>query len=263
MSVHDATDLGARMSNTAAVRSYAPVIMTAGSIETRAADLVVISTNSTKEALVDLLPLFERSSGHKVEIAFGSGPSLVARIKSGLAGDLFVGPAEFADDLERDGKLIAGSRVPFVRSGSGVAVRAGAPKPDVSTPESFKAALLAAKSVSFSAGISGIKFVEVLARLGIADEVARKKVAPQPGELVGAVVARGAAEIGVQQLSELLPVAGIEILGPLPGDLQDVNIYGVSVMTVSRQPDAGRAFVRFLRSDVAAPVFKHKGMAPL
>src|SRR5262245_55663843 len=232
------------------------------STQASAAEIVIYSTIASEEALHDIVPMFERASGHKVNITFGAGPDLVSKIRSGLTADLFIGPSDFTDPLTKEGKLVADSRVDFARSGNGIAVRKGAPKPDVSTPEKFKAALVAAKTVSYSRGVSGRHFVGVLEKLGIAEEVKAKLVPPQGRELVGTVVARGDAEIGVQQFSELLPVEGIEILGPLPGDLQRFMVYGANAMPDSKQPAAAKEFVSFLRSEPAAAVIKKKGMEP-
>ncbi len=237
--------------------------MSIGSTAAPAAEIVVFSTTSAKEALIELVPMFERASGHRVNITYGGGSRLVNSIREGLAGDIFIGPREFSDPLIAEGKLVAGTHVEIVRSETGIAVRAGASKPDISTPEKLRSALLAAKSVSYSAGASGIQFIKVLERLGIAAQVKAMRVVPQPGELVGAVVARGAAEIGVQQLSELLPVAGIEILGQLPGDLQQSIIYGATVLPLSTQHAAAKAFVSYLKSEAAAPVMREKGLQPL
>jgi molybdate transport system substrate-binding protein len=231
---------------------------------TQAAEIAVICTNAPKEALIEIVPVFERASGHKVSISFGSGPVVLEKVRAGQTGDIFIGPDEFADPLTHEGKLVANSRVEFAVSGAGVAVRAGAPGRDVSTPEKFKTAMLAAKTVSYSAGASGLHIARMFERLGIADEIKAKFVPPrQPGEPIGRVVARGDAEIGIQQLIELLPVAGITILGPLPGDLQRNIPYGTSVMPGSKQPEAAKSFVSFLRSAEAAAILKKKGMDPI
>lgn len=235
----------------------------AASVTTNAAEITVLSTTASKEALHELVPMFERASGHRVKITYGGGPGMADRVRGGIAADLFIGPAEYTDALLKEGKLVARSRVDFARSSTGVAVRAGAPRPDISTPEKLRAALLAAKSVSYSAGASGIQFVKVLERLGIAQQVQSARVALRPGEQVGAVVARGAAEIGVHQISQLLPVEGIEVLGPLPEELLQAIIYGVSVLPSSTQHEAAKEFVAFLRSKHAAPVIRKKGMEPL
>jgi molybdate transport system substrate-binding protein len=234
----------------------------AGSSPMNAAEIVVLSTTSAKEALAELVPMFERSTGHTVNVAYSPGSGIGQKIASGAAGDLLIAPPDFSDPLMKGGLLVPGSRVDFARSRSGVAIRAGAPKPDISSPESFKQALIAARTVSYSRGASGLQFLEAVAQLGIADVVKQKSVPPEPGELVGAVVARGAAEIGIQQVSELLPVRGIEIVGPLPRQLQKEIIYGASALPVSKAPEAAKVFATFLRSETAAPVLKKHGLDP-
>ncbi|HKA41672.1 MAG TPA: molybdate ABC transporter substrate-binding protein [Burkholderiales bacterium] len=228
----------------------------------QSAEIVVFSTISAKEALIELVPEFERESGHKINITYAGGSGLADRIRDGTRGDLFIGPEEFSDPLIAEGKLLAGSRTAFARSTTGLAVRAGAPRPDISSPEKLKSALLAARSVSYSTGASGMHFVKVLERLGIADAVAAKRIAPRAGELVGAVVARGEADIGVQQLSELLPVSGIEILDPLPAELQQTIVYGATAFPQATQRQAAQAFVGFLRSETARAVLRKKGLDP-
>ena len=228
-----------------------------------AAILVVFSTISCKEALIELVPEFEHASGHKVNITYAGGSDLSKRIAGGLQGDLFIGPGEFSSPLIAQKKLLAGSRVAFAGSSTGLAVRAGVPKPDISTPEKLKDVLLAAKAVSWSAGASGMHFARVLEKLGITDALNAKKVNARPGELVGAVVARGEAEIAVQQLSELLPVAGIQILGPLPAELRHTIEYGATAFPQSTQREAAEAFVRFLRSEPARKVLREKGLEPM
>jgi len=236
--------------------------MSLGANTALCAEIVVLSTISTKEALIELVPEFERASGHKVNITYAGGSVLSKQILAGTQGDLFIGPEEFSDPLIKAGKLLAGSRNAFARSSTGLAVRVGAPRPDISTPEKLKSALLAATAVSYSAGASGMHFVKVLDRLGIAEAIAAKRVAPRPGELVGAVVARGDAEIAVQQISELLPVPGIQILDPLPAELQQAIIYGATVFPQSAQREAAQAFVDFLRSEAARATLRKKGLEP-
>lgn len=225
-------------------------------------ELVVFSTISAKEALTELVPEFERASGCKVNLTCAGGPGLAQRIRDGLRGDLFVGPEEFSGPLIDDGKLLAGTRTAFARSTTALAVKAGTPKPDISTPEKLKTTLLAARKVSYSGGASGMHFARVLERLGIAEAIAAKRVAARPGELIGAVVARGEADIGVQQVSELLPVAGIDILGPLPAELQHTIVYGAILFPQSTQRAAARGFVDFLRSETAHSVLRRKGLEP-
>lgn len=241
----------------------AAAIMSVGAGVASGAEIVVYSTTSMKEALIDLVPEFERESHHRVKMNYAGGSELSKRIQGGLSGDLYLGPDEFSEPLIKQGALQAGSRIALVISRTGLAVRAGAPKLDISTPDKLKAALLAAGKVSYSTGASGIHFVSVLKQLGIADAVAAKRVAAQPGELVGAVVARGAADIGVQQISELLPVQGIQILDPLPKEFQQPLVYGATAFTNSAQFTSARAFVNFLRTEHARVVLRKKGFEPI
>jgi molybdate transport system substrate-binding protein len=256
--------MGANMhlSGIAAVAAAGVIAMSFGAGTAQGAEIVVISTISAKEALIELVPEFEHASGHKVDITYAGGSDLATRIRNGMRGDLFIGPEEFSGPLIDEGRLLAGSRTAFARSSTGLAVRAGVPKPDISSPEKLKSVLLAAGSVSYSGGASGMHFVKVLERLGIADAIAAKRVTARPGELVGAVVARGDADIGVQQISELLPVSGIEILEPLPAELQQTIVYGATAFPLSTQRAAAEAFVSFLRSEAARTVLRKKGLEP-
>jgi len=237
--------------------------MALGVVSAQAAEIVVLGTTAAREALVEIVPLFERASGHKLNITFASGPRMVERIRTGATGDLFIGPDEYNEPLLKEGKLVAGSSVDFAHSLTGVAVRAGAPRPDISTPEKFKGALVAAKTVSHSEGASGMQVVNVLERLGIRDAIKAKYVAPKGDEPVGAVVARGDSEIGLHQISQLLPVPGIDIVGPFPGDLQKVIAYAATGLPGSTQRAAAQEFVKFLRSPEAAAIIKKKGMEPV
>ncbi len=157
------------------------IVMSLAAGTAQGAEIVVFSTISCKEALIELVPEFERASGHKVNITYAGGSGLSKQIRGGTRGDLFIGPEEFSGPLIDEGKLLAGSRTAFARSSTGLAVRAGVPKPDISSPEKLKSALLAAGSVSYSAGASGMHFVKVLEQLGIADAIAAKRVAAASG----------------------------------------------------------------------------------
>jgi len=227
-----------------------------------AADITVIASTAMREVLGELVPMFERASGHKVTVSFQSGAVLPGKIKEGAQADLVVTTPATIDDLVKAGKLVAGTRVDFVRSGAGVAVRAGAPKPDVGTPEAFKNALLAAKSVGYSRGPSGVHFMSVLARLGITDQVEAKGVVPPLGQRVGVLIAKGEAEIGVQQITELLQIPGIDFVGPLPKELQANIGYATATPTTAKEREAAAALVRFLSSEPALPVIKKVGLEP-
>ena len=206
--------------------------------------------------------MFERASGHKVAVTFQSGAVLPVKIKEGAQADLVVATPQVIDDLVTAGKVVAGTRADFVRSGAGVAVRAGAPKPDISTPEALKNALLAAKSVGYSQGPSGVHFMSALARLGIADEIGAKSVVPPLGQRVGALIAKGDAEIGVQQITELLLIPGIDFVGPLPKELQATIVYATATPSTAKERDATAALVKFLSSEPALPIIKKLGLEP-
>ncbi|MGH8664111.1 MAG: molybdate ABC transporter substrate-binding protein [Burkholderiales bacterium] len=225
--------------------------------------LVVICTMSCKEALIELVPVFERESGYVVDITYGAGPELAKKISGGIAADIFVGPEEFSGPLIDEGRLVGSSRTAFAHSSAAVAVKEGATKPDISSPQKLKEALLAAKAVCYSRGASGIHFLQACERLGIADAVAAKLVKPRPGEMVGPVLVRGEADIGVQQPAELLPVAGITIIGPLPAELRQTIVYGATVFTGSTQHAGNRAFVDFMRSHAAREVLHETGLDPV
>lgn len=208
-----------------------------------------LCTNGVKSVMLDLVPEFERSSGTKVVITWGSANGLLKELETGASADLAILTAEAIDDLIARGKVVAGSRVDLARSGIGIAVRKGAPKPEIGSPEALRRALVAAKSVAHSkTGMSGIYFPTVLARLGIADEMKSKIVMPDPGTPVGEVVAKGDAEIGVQQISELLPVAGVEVVGPLPKELQKITTFSAGVLAAAQEPAVAEALVRFVAS---------------
>jgi molybdate transport system substrate-binding protein len=222
----------------------------------------VLCTNGVKSIMLDLIPEFERGSATKVLITWGSANALLKELETGAGGDLAILTAEAIEDLIKHGKVVAGSRVDLARSGIGVAVRKGANKPDIASPEALKRALLAAKSVAHSkSGMSGIYFPTVLARLGIADAMKPKIVLPDPGTPVGEVVATGEAEIGIQQISELLPVAGIEIVGPLPAALQKITTFSAGVLAAAKEPDAAVALVKFLAAE-SPRLLAQRGLQP-
>ena len=222
----------------------------------------VLCTNGLKTVMLELAPAFERASGTKLQITWGSANGLMKELDGGAAADLAILTAETIDDLIKRGKAVAGSRVDLARSGIGIAVRKGASKPDIGSPDALKQALLAAKSVAHSkTGMSGIYFPTVLARLGITDAMQSKIVMPEPGTPVGEVVAKGGAELGVQQISELLPVAGVEVVGPLPATLQKITIFSAGILSAAKEPDAARALVKFVAKE-ARPLLGPKGLEP-
>ena len=227
-----------------------------------AAEINFVASTAMREALDELIPLFERGSGHKILLQFHPAATLVVKVKDGLSADLVLTTPNNIEALMKDGKLVEGSRIDFAHSRVGVAVRAGAPKPDISTADGFKAALLAAKSVGVSRGPSGVYLMSVLARLGIADQVKAKMVQPELSVRVGTLVARGEAEIGIQQIGELLPIAGIDYIGPLPDELQTVIVYALARHVKATQWPAAEALVKFLTAPERAPLLKKIGLDP-
>ncbi|OLB75473.1 MAG: hypothetical protein AUI16_11870 [Alphaproteobacteria bacterium 13_2_20CM_2_64_7] len=220
----------------------------------------ILCTNGVKSVMLDLIPAFERAGNTKVATTWGSTNALLKDLESGAGGDVAILTAEAIDALIKQGKAVAGSRVDLARSGIGVAVRKGAKRPDIASPEALKRALLAAKSVAHSkTGLSGIYFPTVLSRLGIADQMTSKIVIPDPGTPVGEVVAKGDAEIGIQQISELLPVPGIDIVGPLPEPLQKITIFSGGVLTAANEPDGAAALLKFVAAE-SPRLLEQKGL---
>jgi molybdate transport system substrate-binding protein len=222
----------------------------------------VLCTNGVKSVMLELVPVFERAHAARVAIAWGSTMNLVDDLEAGVGGDLAVLTDQAIDDLIARGKVMPGTRVDLARSAIGVAVRKGADKPDIGSPETLKRALLAARSVCHSkTGLSGIYFPTVLERLGIAEPMRSKIVVPEPGTPVGEIVVRGDAEIGIQQISELLPVAGIEIVGPLPAELQKITTFSAGVLTSAQEPEIAKALAHFVATR-SKPLLRRKGLEP-
>lgn len=232
-----------------------------------AAAIRVIVSGAFRAAYEELIPAFERSSGCRVASAFGGSmgtlpTAIPMRLKSGEAADLIILAAEALEPLIAQGLVRGESRVDLVRSGIGVAVRADAAVPDIGTVEAFKRSLLAARSIAFSTSASGVYVTGLFERLGIADAI-RPRLKQIQGEPVGAVVARGEAQIGFQQMSELMPVSGIRIVGPLPAELQTHAIFSAAIPSAATQPDAARALIAFLTSPAAGATIRKSGLEPV
>lgn len=219
---------------------------------------VVASGGPLPDVMGTLLPMFEKATGNKVNVTFKGGPAINADVKQG-AVDLVVTNTEVVDELAASGDIAANGKTLLMISKIGIAVKAGAPKPDVSTPDKLKAALLAAKTVGYSQGASGQHFGTVIQKLGIADAIKDKAVVVQ-GRPVGAAIASGEAEIGVQQVAELRPVAGVDVIGEMPGALQKQIPYSAGIASKAKDAQTARALVSFLRSEAALDVLKRKGM---
>jgi molybdate transport system substrate-binding protein len=228
----------------------------------------VMTSGAFTAAYLELVPEFERASRNKVVTTFGgsagNGPETIPnRLQRGEPADVVILSASALEGLIKQGKVVAGSRVDLVRSSIGMAVRAGAPKPDISSVAALTQTLLRAKSIAYSASASGIYLsTEMFQRLGIADQVLPKSKNAQ-GERVGALIARGEAEIGFQQVSELLPEKGIDYVGPLPAEVQRVTVFSAGIVVGAKQPEAARALIRFLASEDAIATIKKTALEPI
>jgi molybdate transport system substrate-binding protein len=230
-----------------------------------AAEIKVMISGGFSAAYQKLVPEFERATGHKVVTirgaSMGETPQAIPnRLARGEDADVVIMVGYALGDLIKQGKVKADSRVDLAWSRIAMAVRAGAPKPDISSVENFKKALLAAKSIAYSDSASGVYLsTELFRRIGVYDQV-KDKARKVPAEPVGRVVARGEAEIGFQPISELRPVEGIDIVGPIPDELQIVNVFAAGLATNAKEPEAGKALIAFLVSPAARPAILASGM---
>jgi molybdate transport system substrate-binding protein len=233
-----------------------------------AQELHVMTSGAFTAAFLEVAPQFERTTRSTVTTAFGASmggapDSIPSRLDRGEPADVVILAREALDDLVRRGKVVAGSQVDLVRSSIGMAVRAGAPKPDISSVEALIRALLSAKSIAYSASASGVYLsTELFPRLGIAEAIAPKSRRIE-SERVGTIVARGEAEIGFQQISELLPIAGIDIVGPLPAAAQRVTVFSAGIATRAKNVETARALIRFLSSPAVASIVSRSGLEPI
>ena len=211
----------------------------------------------------ELAPQFERANDCKIAISYDPAKVMLARIQKGETADLAILGSGAIDELVKQGKISAGSRRVLARCRVGVAVLAGKPRPDISSVEAFKRTLLGAKSVAYTQeGASGMHFAGLIERLGIAEQVKAKAVR-QPGGLIGELVAAGKAEIAIQQIPELMAVAGIELVGPLPAEIQLVTVSSAGIFAGTKQAEAAQSFIQFLVTPAAARVMKAKGLEPM
>jgi molybdate transport system substrate-binding protein len=220
----------------------------------------VLCTNGLKTVLAEVVPGFERSMGLSVDASYASTNMLLDRLKAGAGADLAILTAEAIDRLIAGRAIAAESRTDLATSAIGIAVRAGAPLPDIGTVEALKRALLAARSVAYSkTGISGLYAPRLFEKLGIADRMLPKAVIPDP-LTVGEAVARGDAEMAFQQVSELMPVAGVAVVGPLPPEAQKLTVFTAGIFTATAEAKAARALMEALRSDTVRPIYQRMGL---
>jgi molybdate transport system substrate-binding protein len=244
------------------MRSILGVLLLAA-LPTHAAEITLMSGGAMKAPLEAIAARYAKETGDTVRIDFATAGELRQKLAAGERADLLVLPAENLDAVERDGRIVPGARTPLGRVGIGVAVNEKAPAPDISTPEAFRAALLAARSIVYvdpERGTSGKHFAQVLVDLGIAEQM-KSKTTLGPGGYVVAPVGRGEIELGVHQISEILPVPGVKLVGPLPAALQKWTIYTVVPMTGAPNREAAERFVRYATQPAAREEFLRRGFS--
>jgi molybdate transport system substrate-binding protein len=243
------------------------IVLAAAAGIARASEVRVMISGGLATPYKELVAQFERESGNTVITAYGPSMgttenAIPVRLARGEAADVLIMVGDALAEMIEQGMAVRTSRVDLVRSPIGIAVRAGASKPDIRTTNALKRALLTAKSVAYSDSASGVYVgTELFKRLGIATEM-EDKAKMIPAEPVASVVARGDAELGFQQISELLPIAGADLVGPLPPDVQKITIFSAGITSTASQPEAGRALIAFLASAAAAPALKRAGLDP-
>jgi molybdate transport system substrate-binding protein len=233
-----------------------------------AAEVRVMISGGLTAAYNALVPEFERATGHKVLTAYGPSMgtttnAIPVRLERGEPADVLIMVGYALGDLVKQGKVTPDSRVDLVKSPIGLAVKSGAPKPDISSADAIKRTLLAAKTIAYSDSASGVYVsTEMFAKLGIADQM-KDKARKIPATPVGEIVAHGEAEIGFQQISELRAVSGIDIVGPLPDELQKITVFSAGIASGSKEPEAGRALIKFLASPAARDTIVKSGLDPI
>jgi len=232
----------------------------------QAAEISVLCANGMQAVMEDLGTRFERASGHKLSIAFATGGAASKRAAEGEVMDVVIAPTPGIDALVKLGRVKQDDIATLASTGISVAVRQGSAKPDISTPEALKRALLSAKSITYlnpkDGAASGIHFAKVLDRLAIGEEMKTKTVFASKTDAVGSMVANGEAELGILQYQLLFAVPGIEIVGPLPGDLQSSTVFAAAILSGLKDEAGPRALTTYLRTPEAAAVIKAKGMEP-
>jgi molybdate transport system substrate-binding protein len=228
-----------------------------------AAEIKVISSVGVKTVLEELAPQFERASEHKLKITFGTAVPLKRQIDAGEAFDVVILTPALVDDLAKQGQVAAGTASNVAKSGIGVAIRQGAPKPDIGSTDALKKTLLAARMIAYSKeGQSGAVMARLVERLGIAEEMKPKTILETRSGGVALNVVEGKADLAFNLISEILPIAGAELAGPLPAELQSYVVFTAGIGGATKEAEAAKAFINFLKAPAAVPVLKAKGMEP-
>jgi molybdate transport system substrate-binding protein len=224
--------------------------------------LKLLSSMATRELLNELVAQYERSSGQRVTTEAAGGVDVAKRVRAGEAVDVAVLSSTAIDSLIAAGSLLPDSRIDLVKSGVAIAVRAGVPQPDVASEEAVKRAVLNAKTLSYSTGPSGVYLEKLFERWGILEDIRGRIVVPPPGKPVGSLVADGTVELGFQQLSELMTLPGIKVIGPLPPEIQTITLFSGGVSPGCSRPELGRALLEYMASPSTASVKQQFGMEP-
>ena len=227
-----------------------------------AAEIRVLASGATKEIIADIVPGFEKQSGHTVKVDFAGTATIKKQLAAGDGHDLVIVGGPVVDTFIKQGKLAAAGRVELMKSGVGVAVGPGHAKPDIGSSDALKKTLLAAKSIGYSTGPSGDYVLVLVGKLGIADQVKPKMKQVAPGVRIGTLLESGEAEIGFQQISELIHEKGIVYVGPLPADVQNITAFAGAIGAAAKEPEAARALLKALKSPEAVKAIKAHGMEP-
>jgi molybdate transport system substrate-binding protein len=229
---------------------------------THAGEIKVLSTQATEDAYRELTPQFEKASGHKVTTIFTGTLDAQKRLAAGESYDMIIMSGPAIDAQIKAGKVVPGSRVDIAKSGVGVGVPKGALKPDISTTEALTKTLLAARSIGYSSGPSGVYMISLFEKLGLTDEVKGKLKQTPTGVFVGTIIASREVEIGFQQVSELGNFPGVDYVGPLPADVQQTTVFSSGMIVGAEEGEAASALVKFLTTPEAAAAFRKRGMEP-
>jgi molybdate transport system substrate-binding protein len=229
---------------------------------TFAAELKVLSTQATEDTYRELVPQFEKATGHKVATIFTGTLDAQKRLAAGENYDMIIMASPAIDAQIKAGKVVSGSRVDLAKSGVGAAVPKGAPKPDISTTEALKKTLLAAKSIGYSTGPSGVYMISLFEKLGLMDQVKPKLKQTPTGVFVGTIIANREVEVGFQQVSEVGNFPGVDYVGPLPADVQQMTVFSSGIVVDAREAEPARALVKFLTTPEAGAAFRKRGMEP-
>jgi molybdate transport system substrate-binding protein len=229
---------------------------------TFASELKVLSTQATEDTYRELVPQFEKTTGHKVATIFTGTLDAQKRLAAGENYDMIIMAAPAIDAQIKAGKVVSGSRVDLAKSGVGLAVPKGAPKPDISTTEALKKTLLAAKSIGYSTGPSGVYMISLFEKLGLMDQVKPKLKQTPTGVFVGTIIANREVEVGFQQVSEVGNFPGVDYVGPLPADVQQMTVFSSGIVVDAKEAEPARALVKFLTTPEAGAAFRKRGMEP-